>query len=195
MPGPLYPSVNVILIGMKHCGKTTLGSALAARWGCPFHDVDRMIEEYNQSETGQSISVREIFATRGEERFRELEARAVTDLFLLLDKTEHSNVVAVGGSTALNKKVDALLTAMGLVVYLEVPPEVMFARVQRSGLPSFVDEDDPENHFLELYKERAPHYQRLAHLTVELDDLAAEPALEKLCHSLEDYARRTKDEG
>jgi shikimate kinase len=187
--------VNVILIGMKHCGKTTLGSALAARWQCPFYDVDRMIEEYNERETGQRLSVREIFSTGGEDRFRELEAKVVCDLFLRLGEDKSSNVVAVGGRTALNKKVDALLSAMGLVVYLEVSPNEMFARVARSGLPAFVDENDPENHFLRLHKERSPHYRRLARLTVNLDGLEADAALEKLCRCIEERPARMKDGG
>ena len=187
--------MNVILIGMKHCGKTTLGSALSARWRCPFYDVDRMIEEHNERETGQRLGVREIFSAGGEDRFRELEARVVCDLFLRLDKENGSHVVAVGGRTALNKRVDALLGAMGVVVYLEVSPEEMFARVKRSGLPAFVDQNDPENHFLELYKERAPHYRRLARLSVNLDGLNADAALEELCRCLEKYTAGMKDEG
>jgi shikimate kinase len=181
--------VNVILIGMKHCGKTTLGSALAARWECPFHDVDRMIEKCNERGTGKRLSVREIFSAGGEERFHELEAKVVCDLFLSLGDAEGSNVVAVGGRTALNRKVDALLSAMGLIVYLEVSPEEMFARVTRSGLPAFVDEDDPEKHFFELYRQRAPHYQRLAALTVNLDGLDPGAALEKLYRCIEEHGR------
>jgi shikimate kinase len=181
--------VDVILIGMKHCGKTTLGSALAARWECPFHDVDRMIEQCNERETGKPSTVREIFSTGGEDRFRELEARVVCDLFMRLDETEGSHVIAVGGRTALNTKVDALLSAMGLIVYLEVPPEEMFARVTRSGLPAFVDDSDPKKHFFELYRERAPHYRRLAALAVNLDRLDPDAALEKLCRCIEEYTR------
>jgi shikimate kinase len=181
--------MNVVLIGMKHCGKTADGQALAARWQCPFYDVDQLIEETNEHETGRRQTVREIFSAGGEDRFRELEAKAVCDLFLRLDKTENSNVIAVGGRTALNKKVDALLSAMGLVVYLEVSPEEMFARVTRSGLPPFVDETDPRNHFMELYKERAPHYQRLARLTVNVDGLDAPTAAEKLDRAIEEHSR------
>ena len=39
-------AMNVILIGMKHCGKSTIGRMLAERWGCPFFDVDPMIEHF-----------------------------------------------------------------------------------------------------------------------------------------------------
>ena len=69
----------------------------------------------------------------------------------------------------------------------------MFVRVTRSGLPPFVDENDPENHFLALHKERAPHYRRLARLTVNLDGLDADAAVEKLCRAIEEYSQRMKD--
>ena len=182
--------MNVILIGMKHCGKSTLGAALAARWGCPFHDIDRMIEDYHTAETGQLLSVREIFSTEGEAHFHRLEAKAITDLYLRLDDKIPS-VVAVGGRTALNAKVDSLIQTMGLVVYLEVSPEEMFARVKRNGLPPFLDQTDPEKHFTQIYEERAPYYRRLARLTVNLDGLDVEAALEKLCRELE-RANQTK---
>ena len=68
--------MNVVLIGMKHCGKSTLGSALAARWECPFHDVDTMIESTYQCDAQESLSVREILAEHGEPRFREIEGQA-----------------------------------------------------------------------------------------------------------------------
>jgi len=176
--------MNVILIGMKHCGKSTLGAALAARWTCPFYDVDRMIEDYHTTETGQLLSVREVFSAGGEAHFHRLEAKAITDLYLRLDDNTPS-VVAVGGRTALNAKVDRLIETLGFVVYLEVSPEEMFARVKRNGLPPFLDESDPEKHFAQIFEERAPHYRRLARLTVNLDGLDIEAALEKLCRELE----------
>ena len=175
----------VTLIGMKHCGKSTLGAALAARWGCPFFDVDQMIEERHACKTGEQLPVREIFKRQGEHRFHELETQVVCDLYLRLSDSKDNGVVAVGGRTALNTKVDELLTALGLIVYLEVSPEEMFARVQRGGLPPFVDEKDPMGHFAKLHAERAPHYRRLANLTVNLDGLNPEAALEKLCRELD----------
>ena len=182
--------MNVILIGMKHCGKSTLGAALAARWGCPFYDIDRMIEDHHTAETGELLNVREIFSAKGEAHFHRLEAKAITDLYLRLDDKARS-VIAVGGRTALNSKVDLLIQTMGLVVFLEVSPDEMFARVKRNGLPPFLDESDPEKHFAQIYEERAPHYRRLARLTVNLDGLDVPAALEKLASELE-RANQTK---
>jgi shikimate kinase len=176
--------VNVTLIGMKHCGKSTLGQALAERWGCPFYDVDRMIEERHACDTNQWESVRDIYANHGEDHFRQLETDVVCELCLSLQDNPDSHVIAVGGRTALNTKVDELLAALGQIIYLEVSPEEMFDRVTRSGLPAFVDQEDPLMHFLELYQERVPHYQRLANLTVNLDGLDPAAALDKLCKVL-----------
>jgi shikimate kinase len=61
---------------------------------------------------------------------------------------------------------------------------------QRNGLPPFLDESDPERHFTQIYEERAPHYRRLARLTVNLDGLDVDAALEKLCREL-DRANQT----
>ena len=38
--------MNIVLIGMKHCGKSVLGSKLAEHWGYPFYDIDAMIDEF-----------------------------------------------------------------------------------------------------------------------------------------------------
>jgi shikimate kinase len=177
--------MKVVLIGMKHCGKSTLGTALADRWGCPFHDIDRLIEERQACESGQWLAVREIFNTLGEVRFTELEAQAVSELYLRLHESPAAAVVAVGGRTALNERVADLLGGIGTVVYLEVSPEEMFQRVLRGGLPSFINQEDPWMSFLKLYQERIPHYRRRAELTVNLDGLSVEQGLEKLCRELE----------
>ena len=179
--------MNITFIGMKHCGKTTLGMALSERWRCPFYDVDRLIEEHYACDTGERLNFREIFAKRGEDYFRELETRVVCELYMRLSELKTNSVVAVGGRTALNQKVDELLSAMGTIVYLKVSPEEMFQRVTRAGLPPFLDEKDPAKHFAELYRERDPHYQRLANVTVDVDGLDAEAALEKLCSALEKH--------
>jgi shikimate kinase len=181
--------MHVVLIGMKHCGKSTLGAELARRWGCPFHDVDAMIEADYHCQTGQRLSVREIFNRRGEPFFRTIEGQVVCELYLkfLAERPAErpigrpdAQVIALGGRTALNETICELLRDAGLLVYLQVDPRELLARVKRSGWPDFLDKDDPEGDFLALCRQWHPYYQRQAALTVTLGGLSVARAADEL---------------
>ena len=58
---------TTFLIGYMGSGKTTLGRAVAARTGIRFIDLDDYIEER------EGCSIKEIFASRGEDAFRAIE--------------------------------------------------------------------------------------------------------------------------
>jgi shikimate kinase len=180
-------AMNVVLIGMKHCGKSTLGAALARRWGCPFYDVDEMIEEVHGCDAGQRLSVREIFAKFGEDYFHKIEGQVVCELYMKLYQPDATAVVALGGRTAMNDSIRDLLDGIGLTVYLQVAPEELLARVQRSGLPAFLDEADPAGEFLALCRQREPHYEELADLTVNLDGLDVGAAVDAIARCVEEH--------
>ena len=180
--------MNVVLIGMKHCGKSAIGSGLAQRWGCAFHDVDPMIAAMHACEHGEQLTVRQVFDRYGEEYFHRIEGHVVCELYLKLDRPGSQAVVALGGRTALNSTVCGLLRAIGLIVYLWVPPAVVFKRIERSGLPSFLAGDDPEARFMELYREREPQYRAIAQVTVELDGKGSvDGSVDRLISSIEEH--------
>ena len=58
---------HVALVGFMGAGKSTLGPGLADRLGRPFVSIDALVEER------AGLSVTELFETRGEPAFRELE--------------------------------------------------------------------------------------------------------------------------
>jgi shikimate kinase len=181
--------MNVVLIGMKHCGKSTLGKAFAAFRGCPFHDVDPLIEAYHACEAGEKLSVRELFERHGETHFHRVEGHVVCELYLKLDRPGSRAVVALGGRTALNVTVCGLLRAIGPVVYLRVAPDVIFDRIERSGIPPFLDAGDPAGDFAALYRKRHPLYEDLADLTVDIDGLDLDEAVNALQAAINEYSR------
>ena len=79
---------NVILIGFMGAGKTSVGKALSESAGMALADTDCMIE----TEAGMSVS--DIFASRGEIFFREMETAILKSL---LDKAERTIICAGGG--------------------------------------------------------------------------------------------------
>jgi len=181
--------MNVVLIGMKHCGKSTIGKALAARWECPFYDVDPMIEATHACDVGQRLSVREIFERHGETQFHRVEGHVVCELYLKLDRPESRAVVALGGRTALNSTVCELLRAIGPVVYLRVASDVIFERIERSGIPPFLDTDDPARDFMTLYRKRHPRYEELADLMVDINGFDPHGAVDVIESSIRAYER------
>ena len=71
------PTRPVVLAGIKHCGKSTLGRMLARRWNVPLVDTDAELEAEFARRTGRAAGTREIFRELGEEAFRKLEAEVI----------------------------------------------------------------------------------------------------------------------
>ncbi|MFP4106607.1 MAG: shikimate kinase [Phycisphaerae bacterium] len=169
--------MNIVLIGMKHCGKTTIGTGLADADESPFFDVDDLIQVLYAERTGTPKSVRSIFREHGAEYFADLEANAVIELQKVLMNCDGPSVIGLGGRTALNPRVREMLPHLGLIVYLQVDPETLWQRVQAGGIPPFLDADRPEESFMELYEQRREAYESLAQVTVNLDGLDPEEAV------------------
>ncbi|HYM66079.1 MAG TPA: shikimate kinase [Patescibacteria group bacterium] len=102
-------------------GKSSVGALVAERAGAPFHDLDRMIE----AESGQPVQ--EIFASRGEASFRELEKR------LLPEALEPGSVVALGGGAVIDDASWRLVATRAVTVYLEVAFSTIWERIRGTG--------------------------------------------------------------
>jgi shikimate kinase len=140
----------VYLVGMPGSGKSTVGPVLADRLGVPFVELDAQIE------LADGRTVREIFEQDGEERFRELEAAALTEAAAL-----DPSVVSCGGGVVLEPANRVTLRATGVVVFLTVPLEVLSARVAPAeDRPLIRHQGDLERLLGErdgLYREFAAH--------------------------------------
>lgn len=129
-------------------GKSTLGAEVARRIGRPFVDLDREIAHA----TGQTIA--ELFAARGETRFRELElVKTVARL-----RGREPRVLALGGGAVESNAVRQALRDRALTVLVEVEPDVAWQRTRASDRPL----GQSEEHFRHLYERRRPLYETAA---------------------------------
>jgi len=149
---------NLILIGFKGCGKSSVGKALAIRLQRPFVDLDREIEALHTRQTGEVLPFRQIYKRYGPEFFRQLENNALREVM-----SRDGQVIALGGGTIFSSPGIGELLKKQIVIYLSVEPATLYRRIIREGIPAFFDQDNPGESFRRLYSQRTPHYESMAH--------------------------------
>jgi shikimate kinase len=159
--------MRIILIGMKGCGKTTIGTLLAENLSFPFIDCDAEIEKAYQQEKGESLPFRQIFERYGEEYFHALEVKALKDIARDGKKTDF--VFSCGGRTPLYQENQEILLGLGKIIFLNVGKDVLLKRILADGIPAFfLYQDDAQRSLDVLLKERLPVYQKLANVVVDV---------------------------
>ena len=167
-------SRNIYLVGLMVAGKTTVGRQLARRLGRAFLDSDHEIVE----RTGVPVST--IFEIEGEEGFRRREAQTIAEL-----TTMPGIVLATGGGAVLNPENRRHLRASGWVVYLNVPPALLYERTRHDRNRPLLRVADPLGKLEELYAIRDPLYRETAHFTVEGGRLVASGIVQLLLREYE----------
>ena len=147
---------RIFLIGYMGAGKTTLGKAFARAMGLTFVDLDWYIEERFHK------SIRQLFAERGEEGFRELEKRMLHEAGDFEDV-----VISVGGGTPCFFDNMEYMNEAGETVFLDVNLQVLFRRlkVAKQQRPLLYGKTDEElKAFIqEALQKRLPFYTKAKH--------------------------------
>lgn len=112
--------MKLVLIGFMGSGKTTVGQLLAQKLESEVIDLD--VEICQQEEK----SINEIFATHGEQYFRQVEH----DL-LVTNMNKDNVILATGGGTPLREdNARQLMNASVPVILLQASPEVTYQRLK-----------------------------------------------------------------
>lgn len=155
---------NIVLIGMPGAGKSTVGVLLAKSMLMNFCDTDLLI----QGSTGESLC--DTIKKRGIESFIKLEENVIF-------KSDFKNsVIATGGSAVYGERAMKKLKETAKVVYLKVTPDELNRRVNNIHTRGIAMKDGMT--LDELYKERAPLYEKNADITVECDGITPEECVD-----------------
>jgi len=144
---------RVFLIGFMGSGKTTVGKMLSHSLNWRFIDLDQLIEK----KEGQSIT--QIFATKGELAFRQLEHEVLKEV------ADYSNVIiSTGGGTPCYHGNMDFINQKGLSIYLESDAETLKNRLlpAKKSRPLIADKSEEEllNFIKEKLSEREPWYNK-----------------------------------
>jgi shikimate kinase len=157
---------NFVLIGFMGCGKSAVGRRLSGVTGSRFVDTDELVVKAG------GCSIPGLFALCGEEGFRDLEERVLGELV-----GTAGVVVSTGGGAVLRESNREVLKKIGIVIWLDSDPDVLFERAMRSGRRPLLHTEDPRTTFDRLLAARRSVYEATADVRfdsthVELDDVA-----------------------
>ena len=173
---------NIILIGYMGCGKSTVGRKLAENRKWSFIDTDAWIEER------EGITISEIFASKGEPYFRELETECLKVLMeekgsgsryrnedcegsgnrSLTEK--NGSVISVGGGLPLREENRMLLQQLGQVIYLKAKPDTVYGRIKGDTTRPLLQTENPLQKIKEMIDTREGKYQAAAHKVICVDE-------------------------
>jgi shikimate kinase len=162
--------MNIVLIGYRGTGKSTVGRLLAARLGRELVSTDAEIVKRAQR------TIPEIVAQEGWEYFRDLESDICREL-----ASRDQLVIDTGGGAILRAQNVEALKKTGTVFWLTASVETIAKRIdgdnQRpslTGTKSFVDE------IQDVLRERTPKYQSAADHVIMTDDRSINQLVETL---------------
>lgn len=137
---------SIYLTGFMGSGKTTIGKLLSEKLTLPVVDTDHFIEEKLNK------SIRNIFETEGEKKFREYE-----QYFLTFISTENT-IITTGGGIVIKNENRAWMRENGTVIYLHCDPEEIMNRLAGDSTRPLLDGDKQKN-ILSIFVERTNYYQ------------------------------------
>jgi len=111
--------IRIFLVGYMGAGKTTFGKALAKRLDLTFIDTDAYIENRFHR------SINDIFATAGEEKFRDIEHKLLEEVAEIEDV-----VISTGGGLPCFHNNMTYMNDKGLTVFLDAPVEALSERLE-----------------------------------------------------------------
>lgn len=159
----------IVLIGFMGAGKSSVGRTLARMTGLPRFDTDEMVA------TRFGLTIPEIFATHGEEAFRNAETEALREL-----ADRRRAIIVTGGGIVLREENVSLVRALGTIVHLAADEETLFSRISRRSNRPLLQTENPRATMTELLRARLPIYSRTADLEVDTTLLGHEEVAEQI---------------
>ena len=172
-------SYNIVLIGFMGSGKSTISDYLSTVFDMKLVEMDQVIAEKEE------MSIPDIFATYGEEYFRNLETNLLKEL-----QTGQNCIISCGGGVALRQENVVEMKKNGRVVLLTASPETILERVKDSHERPLLENNKNTEFIAGLMEARREKYQAAADIIVATDGKTELEICEELVKKLLDLDRK-----
>ena len=166
--------MNIVLIGMRGSGKTTVGSILARKSGRELVEMDELIVRR------AGMSIPEIVAKHGWAKFRDIEAELTPEV-----SRRNNVVISTGGGVVTRENNIRELKMNGTLVWLEASVETLLERIRHdNNRPPLANGRTQHEDMEIILRERQPLYRKAADLIVDTENRTPEEAAEEIIGTL-----------
>ena len=183
---------SIVLMGCKHCGKTTQGRLLAQKYGCKFFDTDEELSRL------RGMDFRTLYKTKGAAEFALAEEEACCEI--MKNNTGSKVVIATGGGICDNPPALQALRECGRFVFLRLDIKYSVKRIMNkieeteigtfTNVPAYVLDKNPsslkeiEDILLKKYEDRYQQYEAIADIIVDIKNAPIEENFKTLLGAL-----------
>ncbi|MEF9945749.1 MAG: shikimate kinase [Lachnospiraceae bacterium] len=151
-------SYNIVLIGFMGTGKSAVAHYLHKTYGMDVIEMDQLIEQQ------EGISIPEMFHTYGEEYFRNLETRVLTEL-----QEQNNYVISCGGGAVLREENIKAMKKNGRVVLLVAEPSTILERVKGTNHRPLLEGKQNIAFITKFMEQRFESYEAAADVVIHTD--------------------------
>lgn len=164
---------NIVLIGFMGTGKSTVSELLKRRFAMEVVEMDQIIAKR------QGMSISDIFATYGEEYFRDLETNLLIEM-----QSKKNMVISCGGGVPMRERNVIEMKKNGRVVLLTAKPETILNRVKNNHDRPLLEGNKNVDFIADLMEKRREKYQTAADIVIETDGKSGLEICEELVKKL-----------
>ena len=166
--------MNIVLIGMRGSGKSTVAKLLAKKLAKHFYDMDSLLVK----KVGMALP--EFVNKYDWELFRDKESEIADEISSMADA-----VIATGGGVILRQKNVDALKKNGTFVFLKTSVEQMLKRIGNAkNRPSLTSKKSLKEEIEQVWKERKSLYEQAADVTIDTDNKTLDEIIEEIIKKL-----------
>lgn len=156
--------MNIVLIGMRGSGKTTVGELLAKKLNRDLIETDALIV----AKAGMSIA--EIVEKHGWEHFRDLESEIAKEMAIV-----DNALIATGGGVVVRWKNIERLKKNGMLIYLKTDVDTLVSRIGNDpNRPALTKKKSLRDELTQVLQVRRSLYERAADKIIETNSMSPE---------------------
>ena len=165
---------NLVFLGMMGSGKSSIGSLVAKKLNLEFIDIDKEIEKK------LGMSIKEIFNSKGESYFRELEEKVTLKKLKL-----NSTVISLGGGAFVNQQIRKEVLKKHISFWLNWSDQILLNRIRNSAKRPIAYKSSDDK-LIEIINNRSDIYSKALY-EIKCDNLTKKEIVKKVLKIYETY--------